>query len=75
MKGQELELDLVTFSPELKLQVARVESRDEASLRLVKLKRPVEAWVDEESGLEGEAELTVGLGELERYRLVPDTWV
>lgn len=51
-----LELDMTTFSPEIKLLLARVTERSDSEITLERLRRPDE-WVDEEE--EDEIEVVV----------------
>lgn len=66
-----LELDMTTFSPEIKLLLARVTERSDSEITLERLRRPDE-WVDEEEG-EDEIEVvveTLSPGELGERKLV-----
>ena len=70
---------MTTFSPELKLHLGRVQSRDAAEIRLEQLRRPdLAAGMDEEEGVNGveeESPVIIQMSEIDsaaqsKYRIV-----
>lgn len=71
---QELELDLYTFSPVLKLHLGRIIIITDKAIKLEKVLPPKEQWEEEESdppSEESDKEVIITLAELEHS---PNRW-